>query len=168
MGNIPLGKRGIFTIVDDEDFEYLSKWKWHALKNPFDYRVCRLDRKEDGEWGKMVLLHRIVINAPKGVEVDHINGDSLDNRKINLRLCTSAQNKYNRHKANSKTGYKGVYLSGFKKNKYYVQIMVDGKGIHLGMFNDLITAAEAYDKAAIKYFGSFAWTNLQINTKGGK
>lgn len=107
-------------------------------------------------------MHRMIMNASKGFVVDHINHNGLDNRKANLRLVTNAQNSYNRpcfKKKGSPSQYKGVYWSK-RDNKWQVQISCKGKVKTIGQFKDEIQAAKAYDKAAKKYHGEFAYLNF--------
>jgi hypothetical protein len=102
-------------------------------------------------------MHRLLLNPPEGVEVDHINGNTLDNRRANLRICTHAENSRNRRgRSNSKSGVKGVtpYPGGWRAT-----INVNGKNVHLGCFTNIDDAAEAYDEAATRYYGEFARTN---------
>jgi hypothetical protein len=107
------------------------------------------------------------MNAPAGSIVDHKYGDGLDNRKINLRIATEAQNRYNRRKTSKRTSskYKGVY---YKKqcSKYCAVIGCNGKKTFLGHFDNEIDAAKAYDEAAKKLFGEFA--RLNFTTKAAE
>jgi hypothetical protein len=96
------------------------------------------------------------MKPPKGKEVDHINGDSLDNRRKNLRICTHSENCQNRKKRLDNTsGFKGVYWSK-RSNKWVANIQIKSKRIYLGGFISKIKAAEAYQKANIKYHGKFS------------
>ena len=106
-------------MVDDEDYNYLSQWKWHARKsttksgdNWYAYRQFRDPsvKNSKGESKQiLVIMHRVIIGAPKGRYVDHINGNGLDNQKLNLRLCNHTQNLYNqRWAARPDKPYKGV------------------------------------------------------------
>lgn len=106
-------------------------------------------------------LHRVIMNAPPGVEVDHINGDTLDNRRCNLRLCMRRENGRNQKPQMGRSSqYKGV---SWRKQcqKWSAQIKVDGKQIHLGLFNEEVEAARAYDQAARELHGEFARLNFQ-------
>ena len=106
------------------------------------------------------------MNAPDGMEVDHINGNGLDNRKANLRLCTRAQNQMNSIKRTGKSSiFKGV---SWHKNawKWRANIKINQKDIHIGYFDTELEAAEAYDIEAIRLFGSFAKTNFKVLTDG--
>jgi hypothetical protein len=104
-------------------------------------------------------MARYILGAPRGMPVDHINRDSLDNRRCNLRLCTPAENVRNSKIPTTNTsGYKGVtwYRRG---RKWHAHIQINGKTIHLGYYNDKLAARDAYDAAATKYFGAFARPN---------
>jgi len=106
---------------------------------------------------RVVKLHRFLMNCPKHLQVDHINGDILDNRKSNLRMCSQAQNMQNSPKQkNNTSGYKGVYKNGLS---WMAKIMVDHRAIYLGTFSTKERAAEEYNKAAIKYHKEFANLN---------
>lgn len=104
-------------------------------------------------------MHRFITNCPFGMEIDHRDGNKLNNQKCNLRICTPTQNKRNiKKQSNNKAGYKGVSYFG---NKYIrATISINRKQIHLGFFPDLITAAKAYDKKAKELFGEFAYLNF--------
>lgn len=156
MKEIELTK-GLKTLVDDDDFEKLSKFKWHSSHG---YAV-----RDDWSTGKRihVRMHRIIVNCPDGYEVDHINNNPLDNRKDNLRICLKTENNKNLKLPNTnKTGYKGVSFSKERK-KYCAYISVGNKTKGLGRFNTAIEAANAYNKAAIFYYGEFANINKGID-----
>ena len=106
-------------------------------------------------------LHRYILDVPEGMFIDHINGDRWDNRRKNLRFATPKDNAHNHRLAkNSTSGYKGVYFEK-RRNKYCAHITVNRKKMHLGYFSDPKTAAMAYDRAAVLYFGEFASPNFR-------
>jgi hypothetical protein len=143
--------RGKYTLVDDEDYEYLSQWKWFWLNPGYAARTIRT-----GKSFRKILMHRLLLNAVKGQEVDHKNANGIDNRRKNLRLCSKMQNHWNRGKSRVNTsGYKGVNWNKHWKI-WTARITVNGKRIFLGNFKDKKLAAEAYYKAAIKYHKEFA------------
>lgn len=148
--------RGKVAIVDDELFDYLNQWKWFCINNGYAVRSTQ------NSAGKrcVIQMHRLILNTPKGLYTDHINGNKLDNRIQNLRVSSRAENMRNRFKfSNNKSGYKGV--SWKKKNKKWVaQIKHENKVIYLGLFTSVIEAAQAYNSAAIKLQGSFAKLNI--------
>jgi len=155
-----------FSIVDDEDFDKVNKHKWCSSFNRYTrcYVALRALPKEDGGKKQMLLMHRFILNAPKGIMVDHINHNSLDNRKINLRLCTNSQNQMNvlKHKK-SLSGYKGVSLNK-ETMKWISKIVFNKKTINLGYFIDKIDAAKAYNEKAKELFGEFAcFSNFKFN-----
>ena len=103
-----------------------------------------------------ILMHREILNTKRGISTDHINGNGLDNRKENLRVCTHQENTFNRHaQKNNKLGIKGVCWHKRAK-KFCANINVKGKVIYLGIFNVLADADSAYRIAEEKYFGEFA------------
>lgn len=151
---IPLTK-GFVTIVDEADYGWLNQWKWHYSKLRNDGYAVRLIRDASGKQ-IVIRMHRLIMNPPKGMFVDHINGKSTDNRRCNLRICTNIQNSHNR-KINNGRKYKGVC---FERIKWRAYIDVNKVRIHLGMFVSETDAAIAYNNAAKKYFGEFAKCNL--------
>lgn len=152
--------QGKFAVVDDIDYEWLMRWSWCAVKS--DKGVWYAVRTDRTGREKQVRMHREIMNAPDGIEVDHKDNDGLHNWRDNLRECTHAQNLSNRGLfSNSTTGYKGVSI--FRQNgkvRYQAKIRVDGKLIHLGLFDTDVEAAKAYDAAAPQYFGEFARLNF--------
>jgi hypothetical protein len=153
MALIPL-TQGQQAIVDDEDYELLSRYKWQAHMNRSAYRPM------GNVNGKMVRMSRFIMQAPKGIEVDHINGNSLDNRRCNLRLATRSQNAANsrRHKDNAGR-YKGVYKQT-RNDTYIARVYYQGRYIHLGTYSTDEEAARAYDDKAREVFGEYAKTNF--------
>ena len=149
---IPLGS-GAHAIVDVEDAAAVAQFRWRLtrIKNK---RYASRGRGGDGS------LHREVMGHPAGKLVDHRDGDGLNNRRGNLRVCTHTQNMRNSQKrCNNRSGFKGVYFHRHAK-KWNALIQVDGKGLHLGSFTDPAAAARAYDAAALKHHGEFARTNF--------
>lgn len=155
MRMIPL-TQGKFATVDDQDYDWLMQWKWcayHDKKSNTWYATARIDVTR-----RMMPMHRLIMKAPDGVEVDHKDRNGLHNWRDNLRECTSAQNKLNRGPFKTNTvGYKGVYrLYG----KYRAKIGINKKQIHLGTFGTPEEAARAYDAAAKRLHGEFAYLNF--------
>jgi len=152
---IPL-TQGKFAIVDPEDYDNLIKYKWIAHqdgKKYYAYRTIPYTKKK-------IAMHRQIMHAPKGLIVDHIDGDSLNNRRSNLHICTPAQNGYNRHPSHkSFSGYKGVYWHKHH-GKWHVRITKFGRTHYLGSFADPAEAARAYDKKAKELFGEYAYLNF--------
>lgn len=143
---------GEIVIIDDEDYGRVSCYSWH-------YDSGRRALAHIG--GKCVPMHRFILNAPKGVEVDHINHDTLDNRKCNLRLVTKSQNMQNMlGHIDGSSKYKGVSLHQCgPARSYHARIMKDHKQNHLGAFSTQEAAALAYNKAATELFGEYACLN---------
>jgi hypothetical protein len=145
---------GVSTKVDLDDLYRIrgEEWVHYRSHNGHDY----VRKRGNGK----ILLHRLLIDATKGELVDHKNGDTLDNRKKNLRICTTVQNLQNsKLKKNSEQGFKGVEPRG---NKWIARIGINGKKKYLGIFSSKEDAARAYDEAAILFFGEFARTNKDL------
>lgn len=152
--------QGKGTVVDNEDYSYLRQFKWSATKKGNSYYVSRNVRVMSGFGGQVqVFMHRAILNALKGQEVDHVDGDGLNNQRYNLRFCTRRGNISNQSgHSNRVSKYKGVY---WDKNarKWHAQIKTNGKQKYLGLFVNEIDAAKAYNKAALTAFGEFANIN---------
>jgi hypothetical protein len=147
-----------WTFVDVKDYYWLNSYKWIVYGNKNNFYAVRNSIVAPNET-RPVYMHRLIMNPPKGLFVDHRNCDSLDNRRSNLRFATPSQNMQNRRKKKNTTShYRGVWL--LKNGKYESQITHKGKRIHLGWFDSEIAAARAYDEAAQKYHGEFARLNF--------
>jgi len=154
MKKIKLTKKQ-FALVDDEDFDFLNqiKWQTHKIGNTFyAYHGKRIGSKIFN-----YAMHRIIINPPNDLQIDHIDHNGLNNQKYNLRICNSAQNQMNKI---SNKKYKGVYVF-YRGIKKYIKsnIKINNKLKHLGYFNTEKEAAEAYNIAAKELFGEFANIN---------
>lgn len=146
---------GLFALVDDCDFELLSACRWHLVVNTYAGRNVR-----EGEKYSIAYMHRVIMNAPKGVLVDHINHNPLDNRRENLRLCSHAQNMRNkRMHPKNKTGFRGVSVHP-ETGKYRATIRYQGKTRHIGLFETAESAATAWNEKALEIWGEFASLNL--------
>lgn len=149
--------RGKVAIVDDEDYERLSQYKWRC--NSHGYAV-RSEWRGAGLLPRFIAMHREVLGADGNVRADHIDGNRLNNQKFNLRECTESQNQMNRGKhVRTSSQYKGV--SFFKEtSRWRAYIQLEGKGKHLGFFDNEVEAAKAYNVAAKQFYGEFARLNV--------
>jgi hypothetical protein len=153
MIEVPLGKGPFVALIDDDD-EWVMEWSWNAVPRPTTVYVLRWDKLRSGRQ-MSVLLHRQILKPTAMMEVDHRNGDGLDNRKSNLRLATHAENSRNRRlQCNNTSGVRGVHWST-RKQKWRARIKVDNRYIELGCFEDLTEAAAVREQAALKYYGEF-------------
>ncbi len=153
MKLIPL-TQGKFAMVDDKDFEWLNQWKWYAHRqNTFFYVRRGINSRIK------ILMHRIILNIQDGLFVDHIDRNTLNNQRSNLRACTNSENQMNTIKPkNNTSGYKGVIF--YKHGRLWAaQIKVNKKQIYIGCFKNKLEAAKAYNIAALKYHGEFAYLN---------
>lgn len=155
MKEIILANSKLVALVDDDDFELLSRYKWTLYKNGMAVGYCSGDRKRTS-------MHRFILQPKKTEIIDHINHNTLDNRRVNLRIATNSQNQANRLKQNGKSSkYKGVSLRKRCPEKpFEAGIKVNGKTSYLGNFANEEQAARAYDNAARIHFGEFAFTNF--------
>lgn len=140
--------KGLVALVDDEDYEMVNAKNW-CVSGGYAYNAA---------CGPM---HRFLLSPPQGVMVDHIDGDRLDNRRSNLRLCSNSQNQANRQVFRGASPFKGVVwqkrLNG--TGSWKAQLVVNGEIIYLGVFSTDLEAAGAYNAAAKMHFGEFAFLN---------
>ncbi len=147
---IPLGS-GLFAIVDACDYPEISKYKWRASRHgPTVYASCV-------KRGKVVYMHRMILRARKGCLVDHIDGNGLNNRRCNLRVCTHQQNRANVGPRGGVSRFVGV---GRMRDKWQARITFRGKVFHLGTFDDEVEAAKARDRKAYELHGEYAYLNF--------
>lgn len=139
---------------DQEDFEVINTYRWHVQKGARTfYALARINGTK-----KSILMHRLLL--PGDDFIDHIDGNGLNNCRLNIRRCTKHQNNMNcRLPKNNKSGYKGVSWDS-SRGKYKACICVNYKTKCLGRFDSIIKAADVYNNAAIKYFGEFAKLNV--------
>jgi AP2 domain len=148
--------RGLFTLVDDEDYDYLMQWKWQAVPSKKTYYATRVVHVNCVR--KEYRMHRVILNIPDGVLVDHANHNGLINLRSNLRACNHTENTINTVKKESKSQYWGIRYT--KKGRIFARIKTNKKLIHLGTFDTEKEAALAYNKAARIYHGEFAKQNI--------
>ena len=154
---IPL-TQGHVVIVDAIDYECLSQWPWHVRTNKAgqSYAVRHALASENGP--RTILMHRVILNSPKGRKVDHVNRcETLDNRRSNLRIADNFQSAWNRGpRSNNRSGYKGVCSRG---DKWLAQLRIKGRTVLRKEFTTKEAAALAYNDAAKHYHGKFACLN---------
>lgn len=152
---IPL-TQGFKTVVDGPDYERLIRWRWKVLKTESGHYAVR----STGERGRRTIyMHRFILDAHVDSQIDHRDGDGLNNQRSNLRIGTKALNMRNRGpQKNNTSGFKGVWMH--HGGKWVAEIRVDGKKYLLGHYENPVDAARAYDAAATEHFGEFAWLNF--------
>jgi len=160
LKEIQIRKSDLKAIVDDDDFELLNRFAWNVttIRGHYHYACRRVANLQ-------ILMHREILGLEYGdkKQGDHINGNTLDNRRCNLRAVSKKDNIRNRRSISGQVPYKGVHFN--KQNKaFYAQIYVNWERIRLGSFSNPEDAARAYDEAAKKYHGEFAATNESIGT----
>lgn len=148
--HIPLGK-GLFATVDAADYEELSKYNWYALRKGSTFYAARR------RGGKIVFMHREIMKPPKGLVVDHIDHNTLNNRRSNLRVCTEPQNLANRKPRGGSSQFIGVHRH---EDKWLAGISSGGKFFYLGAFDDEIAAAKTRDRKAYELHGECAYLNF--------
>lgn len=162
MIQIPLAN-GMVATLDNADHEQ-AQFNWSPFQNQagvwYARRTVKSDRTKSGYTS--VYLHGAIAQPPVGYEVDHRDGNGLNNTRANLRVATSAQNNSNKGlTVRNRSGFKGVYWS--KRDRVWrAQITANGTKYHLGSFNDPAVAAQVYDDVAIELHGEFAVTNAQL------
>lgn len=151
--------RRMAAIVDEENYKKLSKYKWYAHKAAKTFYARTNISIGNGKY-RGVYMHRMIIDIPGNLQTDHVNGNGLDNRIANLRVCNQTENLQNRSGSEKSTSvFKGVHWDSRDK-RWIAKIKKDGFHIVVGRFKSEIEAAREYDKAAIKYHGEFARVNF--------
>jgi len=153
---IPLTK-GKYAIVDTADYAWLSQWKWCTSRAGNLYYAYRKHH------GKTMHMHQLIMKPAKGMVVDHINGNGLDNRQANLRICTQRENMWNhgrRKPKNASSKYIGVYRSRRSPKEYHACVSRDGQATKLGPFDTELEAAQARDQLARQLHGQYAYLNF--------
>lgn len=151
MREIPLTK-GAVALVDDEDYARVAAFKWHRSKSGY---AARTDRRVGKRY---VMMHRFVLGFPDAPQIDHVDLNGLNNQKANLRPCTPTQNLRNRPPLKGRE-FKGITFR-HEKGRWEAGIYIARRRLFLGTYKTDVAAARAYDAAAIKYFGEFAWLNF--------
>lgn len=152
--------QGKTTLVNDADYVQLNKFKWYVRPTrctSYAVRNVRIAKNKK----RIERMHRVILGLQMGDKriTDHIDGNGLNNQPSNLRVCTYTQNNQSRRKRRGCTSkYKGVNWN-CRFRKWYSRIQINKKQIFLGCFDSETTAASAYNRAALKYFGEFAITN---------
>lgn len=144
--------KGFTALLDEDDIEVMQGRKFCASKARSNWYARNVG---------LGYLHRLITKAEPGWVVDHKNRNSLDCRRHNLKICGFAENAQNADYELSKTGYRGVYRRG--NGKFYAQLRLDGERCYLGTYITPLEAAAAYDEAALKFYGPFAWTNFDYD-----
>ncbi len=158
-------EKGLFAIVDDDAYDLLAQIHWTANRRyNADNKYDAVHNKRFGKSVKHYRMARLIMNPPAHLQIDHINRNTLDNRRINLRLVTNQQNQFNRKLSKSNTsGFKGVSFQPQHSTKpWRAFINIGKKKKHIGYFSTPIEAGEAYDEAATVYYGVFASTNKML------
>ncbi len=161
MRLIPLTK-GQFAKVDDDDYDYLIQWKWYSkLDRNGGYYAARSSPVKNGKQ-KTIRMHRFLLDVNDSkLQIDHIDHDTLNNCRSNIRTATHSQNQSNRFSKNNSTSkYLGVSWSSLC-NKWRSVIRKNKKDMHIGLFSNEIEAALAYDKKALELHGEFANLNFK-------
>jgi len=148
------------ALADESDLPILSKYRWCAHFPGWGWYASTTLWKRNGQT-KKTTMHRLLMGFPEGMEIDHINGNGLDNRRQNLRIATRSENGANKPKYHrgGYSKYKGVTKANSNTRPWAAWIKEGGESIHLGHFLTEEQAALAYNEAALEYFGEFAYLN---------
>lgn len=151
--------KGQKTMVDDADYDHLTQWNWHFGANGYAVREQHLGMKDGKRIRRTVLMHRELVDAPKGLDVDHVNENKLDNRRSNIRLATRSQNKANMRAVKRKDNLPmGVTFNPSPRSKqpYMARVCMNGKSYFVGNFYQLKDAVSAYAAKKKELYGDFA------------
>lgn len=160
MKYIPLSA-GLATQVDDADYPALSQYKWYALQTVKHAYASRYEPCPDGGPRRRIYMHRVIIHAKHGELVDHVDRDSLNNQRSNLRICTYSENAANaKYDPGAGSQFKGVSRYKNRRHEFVASISFRGKRHIIGAFATELEAAVAYDLAARAMFGAFALLNF--------
>lgn len=152
--------KGLVAIVDDEDFEWLSKFSWHTHISGLIYAARNATAAEVAAGAaKIIYMHSVICPAPDGLITDHANNHTLDNRRGNLRPATHRQNGANTRVTRGAIGYRGVYMSR-PSGRFVARLRRNGLHRSLGTYSTPEEAARVYDAAALAEFGEFARLNF--------
>ena len=154
---IPL-RDGCVLLIDDADYADVAQWSWHCVRIG-TYHQPRAWIRESGHKPRKIAIGRYLLRPEAGFEVDHINGDTLDNRRENLRLVTKQQNQWNQRRVRGSVPFKGVKWDP-KHRCYSAGIRIQQVYTHLGHYAEAIWAAHAYDRAAVDTYGTYAACNF--------
>jgi hypothetical protein len=160
MKQIPL-TQGQIALVDDDDYEWLCKWHWCARWSDCTQSYYALSNDRINGKRRTIYMHREILDLSPGDgwQADHRNGNTLDNRRANLRVASHKENGRNRrNQRNNTSGFKGVMWHK-STERWRAQIYVDKQRIHIGTYLSPLDAARAYNEAALKYHGPFARLN---------
>ncbi len=149
--------QGQVALVDDEDFDGLSRWKWCIAKTQSTIYAKR--RRKNSKKCYTILMHRDIMLPDAGMVIDHIDGNGLNNQRYNLRICSQSQNMRNINSRSGASKYKGVCRWG-DSGRWKAEIRKNKHSLHLGVFNDELIAAQHYDEAAKILFREFALLNF--------
>ena len=152
---------GLYALVDECDREMVERYTWHPIvsKKPKHTNIYAERRLPRGGESRGLMMHVEIMQPRDGQQVDHINGDGLDNRRSNLRIATQSQNNANRRISHrNSSGFKGVSWAK-RERRWCASIKIGGKSRGIGYFRDREEAARAYDARALELFGEFALTN---------
>jgi hypothetical protein len=156
--------RGFSTLIDECDLPKLGGYSWNAKRFTSGIYAARNEHASKGSKNRKyrtLLLHRVLMDAPPGMEVDHRDGDKLNNTRSNIRLATHTQNQQNRRRCRGGSSrFKGVLIHSNRYIEAYIG--VEGKNLYIGSYSTEEEAARAYDAAAIEFFGEFAATNADL------
>ena len=158
-----------FALVDDDDYEYLTQWKWYAVQGNTTYYAVRNPSGKDSHKTNLIKMHRIIMKPKTEQHIDHADGNGLNNRRSNLRKCTRSQNSANGGPKGGTSKYRGVsWKDNLNKWQAQVQVTFPGqkrKNFHLGYYRTEEAAARAYDEAALSFFKEFAYQNFPAGEK---